>query len=243
MHWHTFNCHQMISLFRQFTVHSDLGRVVHAIIREFEKSSPPNWPSSGHPSMSQHAHTNTSPKSTQNPNNQHQPNIQSTIPELCNLTLDELHALNSDNEYLNDFVDDIDAVQRIQTDLDQLIGDVEGLAKENLAREQHLLQLRTNVETKLAEFRQHGDQYDALSQRYQKKSEEFAPQHIKELLQIAASTADSICDTHVEQFLRGEIDVQNFLDRYKEAKQLSAMRKAKEERLSHQLNELERHTY
>lgn len=184
-----------------------------------------------------------SPNSKQNENGQHQSKMHSNIPELCNLTVDELLALNLDDEYLNDFVDEIDAVQRIQNDMDQLIGDVECLAKENLAREQHLMQLRTNVETKLTEFRKHGEQYDALSQRYQKKSEEFAPQHIKELLQIAASTADSICDTHVDQFLRGEIDVQNFLDRYKEAKQLSAMRKAKEERLSHQLNELERHTY
>lgn len=217
---------------------------MHAIIREFEKCSPPNWPTSNHhPSVVQHGHANTSSKSIQNPNNQHQLQIQSNIPELCNLTIDELRALNSDEGYLNDFVDEIDVVQRIQNDLDQLIGDVEGLANANLAREQHLLQLRTNVETKLTEFRQHGEQYDALSQRYQKKSEEFAPQHIKELLQIAASTADSICDTHVDQFLRGEIEVQNFLDRYKEAKQLSAMRKAKEERLSHQLNELERHSY
>lgn len=216
---------------------------MHAIIREFEKCLPLNWSSSNHPSIAQHVHATTSPKSTHNPNNHHQPQIQSNIPELCNLTVDELRALNSDDEYLNDFVDEIDAVQRIQNDLDQLIGDVEGLAKENLTREQQLLQIRANVENKLMEFRQHGDQYDALSQRYQKKSEEFAPQHIKELLQIAASTADSICDTHVDQFLRGEIDVQNFLDRYKEAKQLSAMRKAKEERLSHQLNELERNTY
>lgn len=226
----------------QFTVHSDLGRVVHAIIREFEKCSPSSWPSSNRPSLSP-LQTNTSPKSSQDPSNQHQPRFQSNIPELSTLTVDELRALNTDEACLNDFVDEIDVVQRIQNDLDQLIGDVECLAKENMSREQHLLQLRTNVESKLTQFRQHGDQYDALSQRYQKKSEEFAPQHIKELLQIAASTADSICDTQVDQFLRGEIDVQNFLDHYKEAKQLSAMRKAKEERLSHQLTELERHTY
>lgn len=229
--------------FCQFTVHSDLGRVVHAIIREFEKCSPSSWSSSSRLSVSPQVQTNTSPKLSLDPSNQHQPRVQSNIPELSTLTVDELRALNSDDECLNDFVDEIVAVQRIQSDLDQVIGGVECLAKENISREQHLLQLRTNVETKLTQFRQHGEQYDLLSQQYQKKSEEFAPQHIKELLQIAASTADSICDTQVDQFLRGEIDVQNFLDRYKEAKQLSAMRKAKEERLSHQLNELERQTY
>lgn len=44
----------------------------------------------------------------------------------------------------------------------------------------------------------------------------------------------------MEQFLGGKIDVQTFLDRYMSAKKLTALRKAKEERLAHQLNALER---
>jgi len=45
---------------------------------------------------------------------------------------------------------------------------------------------------------------------------------------------------HVELFLSGKIDVQTFLNSYTDSKKISAMRKAKEERLSHQLNALER---
>lgn len=62
----------------------------------------------------------------------------------------------------------------------------------------------------------------------------------QELLQIAVSSADSACEEHVENFLNGRIDVQAFLDEYTKTKKLSALRKAKEERLSHQLNALER---
>ncbi|XP_036336127.1 uncharacterized protein LOC118746379 [Rhagoletis pomonella] len=61
-----------------------------------------------------------------------------------------------------------------------------------------------------------------------------------ELLQIAASNADSDCDRHVEQFLNGKIDVQTFLNNYTHSKKVSAERKAKEERLGHQLSALER---
>lgn len=165
---------------------------------------------------------------------------QSSIPELCSLSFEELQKLDSDPQYLNDFVDEMAVVQRIQSDLNTLIDDVETVARENLTREQHMQSLRTNIETKLDEFRQLGNVYDSLSNRYQKKSDEFAPQHIKELLQIAVSNADSLCETHVEQFLNGGMDVQQFLDQYREAKRTSAMRKAKEERLAHQLNELER---
>lgn len=38
------------------------------------------------------------------------------------------------------------------------------------------------------------------------------------------------------------MDVQTFLNFYTKSKKLSAMRKAKEERLAHQLNELEKAT-
>lgn len=167
----------------------------------------------------------------------------SSIPELCNLSLEELQKLDQDPQYLNDFVDEIGVVQRLQNDLDIIIEDIKLMATENLSRKQHMDELRSNIEDKLNEFRKLGGSYESLSTRYQKKSEEFAPQHIKELLQIAASNADAVCETCVEQFLSGSIDVQQFLDQYREAKRISAMRKAKEERLTHQLNELERATF
>lgn len=53
-------------------------------------------------------------------------------------------------------------------------------------------------------------------------------------------SADSDCDTHVHDFLNSKLDVQVFLDRYLKTKVLGTLRKAKEERLSHQLNALER---
>lgn len=164
----------------------------------------------------------------------------SSIPELCNLTLDELQKLDQDPQYLNDFVDELGVVQRLHTDLDTLIEDIKVMATDNLSHEKHINELQAALELKLNEFRQLGGSYESLSARYQRKSDEFAPQHIKELLQIAASNADSACDTFVQQFLSGSIDVQNFLDQYKDAKRVSALRKAKEERLAHQLNELER---
>ncbi|XP_031638682.1 uncharacterized protein LOC116350852 [Contarinia nasturtii] len=212
-----------------YTLHQDLGRVVQAIIREFEKFPPALWPNGS-----------AMPQSTQS--NLPEPN-KSSIPELCNLSKEELQKLDKDPQYLSDFVDEMAIIQRLHNDLDTIIEDVKVVATENLTREQHMQQLRSAIEEMLNEFRKLGGSYESLSARYQKKSEEFAPQHIKELLQIAASNADGICDTYVQQFLNGSVDVQQFLDQYREAKQISAMRKAKEERLTHQLNELERATF
>lgn len=151
--------------------------------------------------------------------------------------------MNEDAEYLNDFVDEMKIVQRTQNDLNHLITEVIDAANTNIEQEQYMKELRSRVNEKINEFRINGNMYEKLNQRYKKKSGEFAPQHIKELLQIAASTADTDCDTHIEQFLNGTIDVQTFIDRYRDAKQLSAIRKAKEERLTHQLSEFEKATY
>lgn len=57
------------------------------------------------------------------------------------------------------------------------------------------------------------------------------------------STADFDSDKHVQDFLNGKLDTLTFLDRFLKTKTLSAMRKAKMERLTHQLNALERATY
>lgn len=230
--------------------------MVRAIIREFEKYPPPLWSTDQQPIPATQHHN--SPAASHLSHQHHRPHhsqqhhattsfvqspVQSNIPELSNLTTEDLQKLNDDPDYLNDFVEEMNIVQKLNDELDRIIVDVETIARENIAQESKLEHLRANISAKLTEFVMHGDKYEALNQRYQKKSEEFAPQHIKELLQIAASTADGICETHVEQFLNRSIDVQTFLDRYLQAKKLSALRKAKEERLTHQLNELERATY
>lgn len=204
-----------------------------AIIREFEKHPPTPWPlpsnlSAATPQLSML-------KSPDQP--------ASTTPELCSLTLEELQRLDQDQQYLDDFIDEMNAVRRIDADLNTLIDNVKVMAIENLSREQRVHELRTSIQARSDEFRRLGDSYMALNARYQQKSDEFAPQHIKELLQIAVSNADQTCDKCVEQFLNGSMDVQQFLDQYREAKRLSATRKAKEERLTHQLNEFERATH
>lgn len=204
--------------------------MVQAIIREYEKFPPPLLNEAVHHNASPTVQRQSPPASS----------MQSSIRELCDLTIDDLVRLNSDPDYLDDFVEEIDVIKNLNADLGALMTDVSTLASDNLAKEAHVLQQRQHVAAHLTDFVQLGEQYESLSRRYQKKSEEFAPQHIKELLQIEASNADGICDTHVEGFLSGRVDVQAFVDQYLQAKKLSAMRKAKEERLAHQLREFER---
>ncbi|XP_037039512.1 vacuolar protein sorting-associated protein 37A [Bradysia coprophila] len=207
-----------------FTIHSDLGRVVHAIIREFERFPPLLWSNEMVTSPMQAI---TLPTVVD-------------MPELSGLSIEELRLLDENEEHLNDFVEDMSAVQSLTDELDGLIGEVEAITDGNMCKMDKYNELRQSIADGYAKLRNVGDKWDVASKKYLEKTEEFSPLHIKELLQIAVSSADTKCEQHVENFLNGRIDVQTFLDDYTKSKRLSALRKAKEERLTHQLNALER---
>lgn len=259
----------------QYSPHSDLGRVVQAIIREFERyppqvikshspiPNPTNNANSNHVILPHSHHyppiqaaksldsgtssgasnsTNSSKEtSPHDPTKLTSPRINdSSFPNLSTLSLDELKQLDNDPEFFDDFIEEMSVVQQLNEELDSMINQVENISKENESKETHLVELKRKLSDDVTTLKHLGEKCDELNKKYLKKTEEYNPQHIRELLQIAASNADTDCEKHVEQFLNGKIDVQTFLQNYTYSKKLSSERKAKEERLGQQLSQLER---
>ncbi|XP_030566212.1 vacuolar protein sorting-associated protein 37A isoform X1 [Drosophila novamexicana] len=166
------------------------------------------------------------------------------MPNLSTLSLDELKQLDRDPEFFDDFIEEMSVVQHLNEELDSMMNQVENISRENESKGTHLVELKRRLSDDYTALKTLGEKCDLLNKKYLKKSEEYAPQHIRffvqELLQIAASNADADCDRHVEHFLNGKIDVQTFLNTYQSSKKISAERKAKEERLGTQLTALER---
>ncbi|XP_034489861.1 vacuolar protein sorting-associated protein 37C [Drosophila innubila] len=162
------------------------------------------------------------------------------MPNLSTLSLDELKQLDRDPEFFDDFIEEMSVVQHLNEELDSMMNQVESISRENETKGTHLVELKRRLSDDYTALKTLGEKCDQLNKKYVKKSEEYAPQHIRELLQIAASTADADCDRHVEHFLNGKIDVQTFLNTYQSSKKISAERKAREERLGTQLSALER---
>ncbi|XP_065365208.1 vacuolar protein sorting-associated protein 37A [Calliphora vicina] len=266
-----------------YSPHSDLGRVVQAVIREFERFPPPiikanspiNIPtfnSSAQQTMLQQSHHHSHPHhhhpyplqvaksldsgtssgasnstsssketSPHDPSKSTSPRLnESNFPNLSTLSLEELKQLDNDPEFFDDFIEEMSVVQQLNEELDSMINQVESISKENETKETHLVELKRKLSDDVTTLKHLGEKCDLLNKKYLKKSEEYNPQHIRELLQIAASNADTECERHVEQFLNGKIDVQTFLQSYTHCKKLSSERKAKEERLGQQLAALER---
>uniref|UniRef100_A0A1B0FL22 VPS37 C-terminal domain-containing protein n=2 Tax=Glossina morsitans morsitans TaxID=37546 RepID=A0A1B0FL22_GLOMM len=251
-----------------YSPHSDLGRVVQVVIREFERFPPSVIKNSTTVSSSNlilplsinisHSLDNintvgvsnntVSAMQQQNINNYlsqqaspHESSLTaSNLPNLSTLSLDELKKLDNDPEFFNDFIQEMSVVQQLNEELDSMINQLEYIARENLNKEGHLVELKRKLSDDVNTLKNLGEKCDQLNKKYLKKSDDYAPQHIRELLQIAVSTADTECERHVEQFLNGKIDVQTFLQNYTHSKKLSSERKAKEERLGQQLQALER---
>lgn len=238
-HWVKANGHDVEDApgLLNYSQHSELGRVVQAIIREFEKFPPPLLSTNEtSPNSSSVSSTDDSPVD----NFSIQLKTERNLPNLSTMSLDELKKLDMDSEFFDDFIEEMSVVKHLNEELDSMINQVENISRENESKESNLNELKLKLSDDVTTLKELGEKCDQLNLKYIKKSEEFAPQHIRELLQIAVSNSDTECEKHVEQFLNGKIDVQTFLNYYTCSKKVSSERKAKEERLKHQLSALER---
>lgn len=195
-----------------FTINSDLGRVCQAIIREFEKK-PPLVSSPSVP-------------------------VQSNFPELDGLDPRQLLHLLNDENYLDDFVEELSPIKALNAELDVLVEETENLARENLEKNDILSDLRSKVESLSIEFLNHGAQYSQINTKYEDKASEYSPQNIRQLLDIGVSDAETECEKTVDAFLEGHQSLNDFLDDFLKVKRLIATRKFKEERLNFQLNQM-----
>ncbi|XP_065091427.1 vacuolar protein sorting-associated protein 37A [Ochlerotatus camptorhynchus] len=226
-----------------YTIHSDLGRVVQAISREFEKHPPLLLNETSSTPQQSHNGNSQEPKAPDRRIIASPVTVEQDVFGLQALSLEDLSRLNCDEDYLEIFIEKLGFVQNQSNEMDQLMSQIEAIATDNLAKKKLIEEEKSKLEDMYLEFKELGDRYDASNQKYQKKSEDFSPQHIKELLQIAVSAADTRSDEEAHKFLAGDSDVGSFLNNFIESRKSYTMRKAKEDRLIQQLTALERATF
>ncbi|EFN77303.1 vacuolar protein sorting-associated protein 37A [Harpegnathos saltator] len=165
------------------------------------------------------------------------------FPELNNLTNEELKRLSEDEDRLDDFLEKHSQIKDINAAIEDAMDWVEKTAEANVAKEPELRQLQADVTNKVKTVAVLKARYDNLIQRYNKLSEVFTPDHIKECLRLAADESHEGSEKIAEDFLNRKIDVERFLSTYIECRKLGQARRTKEEKLAHQLNELKRAGY
>lgn len=165
------------------------------------------------------------------------------FPELNKLSNEELRQLAEDEDRLDEFLEKHSQIKDINLAIDDAIDWANKTAEANVAKEPELKELQYDVADKVQTVSTLKARYDQLIQRYNKLSEVFTPDHIKECLRKAADESHEESEKIAEDFLNRKIDVERFLSTYIECRKLGQARRTKEEKLAHQLNELKRAGY
>jgi ESCRT-I complex subunit VPS37 len=175
-----------------FTIHSDLGRVVQAIIREFERNPPPLKNDCSTANITPGSAI-TSPTVPIRDNERSSPNYSAinnfsspthlpkrlVFPELNKLTTEELEFLNNNVDRQQEFLNDLPPIKDQNKLLDDLIVQVEELAESNLSKQEQLKELRGNIDQRIEEVTKLAFENERLHVKYQNLSDKYSPINIK----------------------------------------------------------------
>ncbi|XP_058805587.1 vacuolar protein sorting-associated protein 37A [Phymastichus coffea] len=162
------------------------------------------------------------------------------FPELEKMTNEELVKLGKDEDSMDEFLEKHTKLKEIDSAIEDAIDWVEKTASMNLSKEQQLAELREEVVEKMETMETLKTRYEKLVERYNKLSEVYDAEHIRDCLSQAADESQEQSEVIAQDFLDRKIDVERFLSTYVECRKLGQARRTKEEKLTHQLNELKR---
>ncbi|KAJ8667493.1 hypothetical protein QAD02_009156 [Eretmocerus hayati] len=162
------------------------------------------------------------------------------FPELENMTNDELKKLGEDEDLMDEFLLKHTKLREMDAAVAEAIDIAEKTATTNIEKEQELQELREEVAGQVETMSSLKTRLDSLMDEYNKLSEAFAPDNIRNCLAKAADESQEQSEVIAQDFLNRKIDVERFLSTYVECRKLGQARRTKEEKLAHQLNELKR---
>lgn len=212
-----------------YTLHSDLGRIVQAIRGEFQKAMP-KLPNTEETVIS----TDTSP---------HSGSGQSTMfPELNECSIDELQDILDNTDLQDKLLEASPVIVELELETEELMTSIAEIAQENISKQQKLDDLKTEVVDRISTIVQMKMNFEEMNRKHKQLSEMYDPYRIRDFLKEAVLKADEESELIAEQFLTGKMPVEAFVTRFAEKRALGQARRAREERLCHQLALLDQAT-
>ncbi|CAG9794547.1 unnamed protein product [Diatraea saccharalis] len=228
--WIAENSNQVIGApgLLNYTQHSDLGRIVQAIIREFQRSLP-------------NLVTNDDKTNDVSPQSHTSPHLM-LFPELSELTVEELQEILENTDLQDKLLENNPKLIKLDLETEELMCSIEEIAQDNITKQQMLDDLKTDVIDRISTIVQMKMNYEELHRKHQKLAEMYDPHRIRDCLKEATLKADEEAEVIAELFLLGKITVEAFISKFAEKRALGQARRAREERLAHQLAQLDRAT-
>uniref|UniRef100_A0A131YAR3 Putative vacuolar protein sorting 37 log a n=2 Tax=Ixodes ricinus TaxID=34613 RepID=A0A131YAR3_IXORI len=231
-----------------FSMHVDLGRIIQGIIMEFQNhpprlTAPLRATATFSPSPAvRGVYGGMKPPTASPPAGSpfKTSHAASQFSQLDGLTVSQLEELLRDECKLSEFVERLPEVVRSEEIKQQMVLQNEDLARRSLElkpvmeeRKNSLLQKVDEVNTLKAEF-------EAGSEVFEVHQRAFHTSTLQDNLRVGAQAAEEESETVAQQFLDGKLSTDAFLSQFMPKRMLSHTRRAKEEKLHYQLQELHR---
>ncbi|XP_073464202.1 vacuolar protein sorting-associated protein 37A [Aquarana catesbeiana] len=278
-------------LVNNFTMHSDLGKIVQNLLEEFWKNPPtlapasgtfpylysgttghpPYPPSSGFPFLPSFptqetnrsvpiSETGSSSYNTAKPAapsyglisdlplpvptsevgingfTYKMPDLPDTFPELSELSVSQLSEMIEQEDVLLEQFVNLPQLKQIIFDKEDLVKNIEELAKKNLMLEPILESKRQALLDKYELLTQMKSTFEKKLQRQHELSESCSLSALQARLKVAAHEAEEDSDSIAENFLEGKTETDDFLNLFMEKRTCCHSRRAKEEKLQQSIS-------
>lgn len=144
------------------------------------------------------------------------PPSSNSVASLHEKSPEELTLLLNDKDAYDAFLHSLDEVRRLDKISDELRKSTLDESRNNLSKESEIAELRTQCmiirNTELAASR---EKFEELDKRYREVRESCSPQSLLNQLQGAANEADEESENLHRSFLAGEIELLEFIQKYR----------------------------
>lgn len=249
---------------RNFSMHSDLGKVISDIIEEFQKRhptldrlAPPVSTSRLHYSLMPHDTTSMAGfplvtaggSSLPVQSNDFLSVVSSSInmtdmtacfPILKEMSKEQLEALIADENRITELVEELPVMKLVDQQMATIVQSNEELARKNLERQPEIEKLKQSLLDKAEESLVARKEFEDMTNQFIELVDKYSPRAISKNLKQATLSVEEESDNIAQQFLDEKLRPETFLCSFMEKRTLFHLRKTKEEKLHSQLHELRR---
>ncbi|CAH2300282.1 vacuolar sorting-associated 37A [Pelobates cultripes] len=159
------------------------------------------------------------------------PELPDTFPELAEFSVSQLSEMVEQDDFLLEQFINLPQLKQIITDKEDLVKNIEELARKNLQLEPILEAKRQMLLEKYELLTQMKGSFEKKLQRQHELSESCSLSALQARLKVAAHEAEEESDSIAENFLEGKTEIDDFLNIFMEKRTSCHSRRAKEEKL------------
>eukprot|EP00003_Mantamonas_plastica_P015562 TRINITY_DN2631_c1_g1_i2.p1 TRINITY_DN2631_c1_g1~~TRINITY_DN2631_c1_g1_i2.p1 ORF type:complete len:358 (-),score=166.11 TRINITY_DN2631_c1_g1_i2:36-1109(-) len=161
----------------------------------------------------------------------------SNLPELEDKTSAELQVLLEDEDEFTAFFEGLDRVQQMKSLLSGLINENEELSQTTLQKKQDAEEIEASIAVAEALVAEHRMEYQQLLDQQNAIRQQLSTENLVRRLNEATAEVEEESEQLAEQFLDGDVDLQDFIKQFLDKRTLFYLRQSKAEQLQRQANQ------